>query len=230
MQITILTLFPEMFSGPFATSIINRAITAKKVTIDFINIRDFATDTHKSVDDHPYGGGAGMVLRVDIIDKALNKVRSKTEKGERNERVILLDPGGEQYTQAKAREYSKLEHLIFICGHYEGIDERVRPLADESLSIGDYVLTGGELPAMVITDSVVRLIPGVLKKPEAVVMESFSRQSANTPYLEYPQYTRPESYNGKRVPEILLSGDHKKIAKWQEQQALHRSLKRKSLM
>lgn len=226
MRITILTLFPEMFQGPFDSSIVHRAIGEKKATLDFVNIRDFATDTHKSVDDHPYGGGPGMILKVDIIDKALKKVRSKTEKGKRNERVILLDPGGEQYTQAKARVYSKLAHLILICGHYEGIDERVRLLVDESISIGNYVLTGGEIPAMVIIDSIVRLIPGVLKKPESALMESFSDKSPGQPYLEYPQYTRPQVYNRHHVPSILLSGDHKKIAQWQELQSLKRSQKK----
>ncbi len=244
MRISILTLFPEMFNGPFSASIIHRAITAKKITIDFINIRDFAIDTHKSVDDHPYGGGAGMVLRVDIIDKALSKVKSSFDSvytehsrsaqdrktGKKKERIILLDPGGKQYTQAKARQCAKLEHLILICGHYEGIDERVRSLVDESLSIGPYVLTGGEIPAMVITDSVVRLLSGVLKKPEATIMESFSKyiihSNTKRPYREYPQYTRPEKYNGKHVPSVLLSGDHKKITEWQEKQALRRSRKR----
>ncbi|MBI3577588.1 tRNA (guanosine(37)-N1)-methyltransferase TrmD [Candidatus Gottesmanbacteria bacterium] len=203
MKFSILTLFPEMFIGPFDSSIVKRAKEKGLVTIDFVNIRDFATDTYKSVDDHPYGGGGGMVLRVDIVDAALKKLKGKK---------VLLDPRGERYSQKKAREYSKLDHLILICGHYEGVDERVKSLVDESISIGDYVLTGGEIPAMVIIDSVTRLIPGVLKKEEATRSESFTQ----TGVLEYPQYTRPEVYKGMNVPDILLSGDHKKIAEWRK--------------
>lgn len=227
MRITILTLFPDMFRGPFETSIVQRAIRDKKVDITYINIRDFATDSHKSVDDHPYGGGPGMILRVDILDAAISN--AKCQMPNKRTKTVLLDPAGTTFTQAKARQYATLEHLVLICGHYEGIDERVRPLADESLSIGDYVLTGGELPAMVITDSVVRLIPGVLKKPEAILLESFSRQPSDIPYLEYPQYTRPEEYNGKRVPTVLLSGNHKKIREWQEAQSRTRSRKKQIL-
>lgn len=190
-----------MFDGPFDSSIIKRAKMQGKISIDFINIRDFAIDKHKSVDDHPYGGGPGMILRVDVIDKALKKLKGKK---------VLLDPTGLKYAQSKAREYSKLEHLILVSGHYEGVDARIDELVDEKISIGDYVLTGGEIPAMVIVDSITRLLPGVLKKEEATQSESFTQDGV----LEYPQYTRPKSYKGKKVPDILISGDHKKIAAW----------------
>ena len=214
MRISILTLFPEMFTGPFEYSIVKRAQGKGRVTIQTINIRDFANDAYKSVDDHPYGGGVGMVLKVDIIDKALSNVKCQMSNVKCKERVILLDPRGTTFTQTKARELAKLDHLIFICGHYEGVDERVKMLVDESMSIGDYVLTGGELPAMVVTDAIVRLLPGVLKEA-ATSSESFSL-SSSSPLLEYPQYTRPEEYKGMSVPGVLVSGDHKKIEQWKK--------------
>ena len=197
-----------MFAGPFDHSIIKRAKEKGKLTIDFVNIRNFATDKYKSVDDHPYGGGVGMILRVDIIDSAISKI--KYQISNKKTKIILLDPRGQTYTQKKAREYAKLNHLILIAGHYEGVDERVRGLVDESVSVGDYVLTGGEIPVMVVVDSVVRLLPGVLKKKEATQTESFTKEGT----LEFPQYTRPEEYKGMKVPSVLLSGNHKKIAKW----------------
>ena len=209
MTVSILTLFPEMFQGPFDYSIVKRAKDQEKVVINLINIRDFANDKYRSVDDHPYGGGLGMIMRVDIIDAAISN--AKCQIPNEKTKTILLDPRGTPYTQAKAREFAKLDHLILICGHYEGVDERIRTLADESISIGDYVLTGGELPAMVITDTVARLLPGVLKK-EATQKESFSVSHT----LEYPQYTRPEEYKSLRVPNILLSGNHKKIEEWKK--------------
>ena len=209
MTVSILTLFPEMFQGPFDYSIVKRAKNQEKVVINLINIRDFANDKYRSVDDHPYGGGLGMIMRVDIIDAAISN--AKCQIPNEKTKTILLDPRGTPYTQAKAREFAKLDHLILICGHYEGVDERVRGLVDESISIGDYVLTGGELPAMVITDTVARLLPGVLKK-EATQKESFSVSHT----LEYPQYTRPEEYKSLRVPKILLSGNHKKIEEWKK--------------
>ncbi len=218
MTISILTLFPSMFTGPFDYSILKRAKEQGRVTINLVNIRDVATDRYKSVDDHPYGGGVGMILRVDILDAAISNIKYQISKSKTKKiRTVLLDPRGTTFTQQKAREFSKIDHLILICGHYEGVDERVRSLADESLSIGDYVLTGGELPAMVITDAIVRLLPGVLKEG-ATDTESFSLHTPypipHTPVLEYPQYTRPEIYNGMRVPDVLLSGDHKKIEEW----------------
>jgi len=214
MKISIITLFPEMFSGPLNASIVKRATLSEKVQITYHNLRDFAEDRYKSVDDHPYGGGVGMVLRVDVIDRAITHVKSTVTKANEKQTVILLDPQGVPYTQKTARELVTHEHLILLCGHYEGIDERVRDLVDREISIGDYVLTGGEIPAMVLVDSVVRLIPGVLKQSDATQHESFENN-----LLEYPQYTRPEVYKASSVPPILLSGNHAQIAKWQKEQA-----------
>lgn len=213
MKIAILTLFPDMFTGAFDQSIVHRACEKKIVEIDLVNIRDFATDAYESVDDHPYGGGQGMILRIDVLDRALGSIRNK-------DRTILLDPAGTPYTQKNARELSRHKNITLICGHYEGVDERVRQLADESLSIGDYVLTGGELAAMVVVDSVVRLLPGVLGNEASSEDESFSHHA-----LEYPQYTRPDVYKGMKVPEILMSGDHQKIARWRQEQARLRTKK-----
>lgn len=209
MHITILTLFPEMFDSSFAYSIIARAIQKNIVDIQFVNFRNFATDRYGSVDDHPYGGGPGMILRVDVIDRALKslKLNVKSEKV----KIILLDPAGKTFNQSKAKALSTLDHLVLICGHYEGVDERIRSLVDEEISIGDFILTGGEIPAMVIVDSIIRLIPNVLKKPEATESESFTQNT-----LEYPQYTRPETYKGTKVPDVLLSGNHAKIATWKK--------------
>lgn len=202
-----------MFTGPFDASIIKRAKEKGIVDIHLVNIRDATTDKYKTVDDRPYGGGAGMVLRVDVVDSALEHTKALCKATPC--RTILLDPQGVPYTQKKARELSKINHLILLCGHYEGVDERIRSLVDEELSIGDFVLTGGEIPAMAIADSIIRLLPGTLKKSEATIQESFSEEGG----LEYPQYTRPETYKGMNVPDILLSGDHKKIASWQKEQA-----------
>ncbi len=210
MKISVLTLFPEMFVGPFDFSMVKRAKEKGKISIDVVNIRDFATDKHKSVDDRPYGGGPGMIMRVDIIDTAIKNAKCQMTNAKC--KTILLDPRGDQYTQKKAREYAKLDHLILVSGHYEGVDARVDGLVDEKISIGDYILTGGEIPTMVIVDSVVRLLPGVLKKEGATYSESFTQKGI----LEYPQYTRPEKFKGQKVPSILLSGDPKKIAVWQK--------------
>ena len=208
MKIDILTLFPEMFDGFKNESIIKRAIESKKVEINTCNFRDFAKNKHKKVDDTPYGGGAGMVLMCQPIYDAVESL--KTDKS----KVIMLSPQGKPYTQKKAYELSKEEHLIFICGHYEGFDERISSLCDEEISIGDYVLTGGELPSMVITDSVVRLLPGVIEE------ESHEIDSFNENLLDYPTYTKPRNYKGMKVPEVLLSGDHKKINEWRKEQRL----------
>lgn len=218
MRISVITLFPEMFSGPFSSSIIGRAVKSGALTIDYIQLRDYATDRYKSVDDHPYGGGNGMILRVDVVDRALSAAKADGEKS----RVILLDPQGAPYTQKTAKTLSGYGHLILLCGHYEGIDERIRSLVDEECSIGDYILTGGEIPAMVIIDSVARLLPGVLKKAGVTDDESFS-----SGMLEYPQYTRPETYNGMTVPDTLLSGNHAEIAGWRRDQAIARTNKRR---
>lgn len=213
MIISILTLFPDMFAGPFDTSIIKRAITKNIITINYINIRDFATDAYKSVDHHPYGGGIGMILRVDVVDRAIQYATQQyTDK---NTTIILLDPQGTPYKQKKAKQLAtKYEHLVLVCGHYEGVDERIRSLVTEEVSIGDYILTGGEIPAMVIVDSITRLLPGTLTKSDATVNESFT-----TSLLEYPQYTKPEIYHDQSVPNVLLSGNHKKILEWKREQA-----------
>ena len=210
MKIDILTLFPEMFNGPFDESIIKRAQENRLIKINVHDLRKYGEGERRNVDDRPYSGGVGMVLRVDIIDKAIRDL----VKGERQEvKVILLDATGTKYTQQKAKEFSKLEHIILIAGHYEGVDHRVHEhLVDEVISIGDYVLTGGEIPAMALTDSIIRLIPGVLGKDESSVDESHKIPG----YLEYPQYTRPENYKGWEVPKILLSGNHAEIEKWKK--------------
>ncbi|MEK7119084.1 MAG: tRNA (guanosine(37)-N1)-methyltransferase TrmD [Patescibacteria group bacterium] len=213
MTISILTLFPEMFAGPFDHSIIRRAKDKNIVHINFVNIRDFSSDTYKTVDDHPYGGGVGMIMRVDVVNRALEHMKALCKRT--SCKTILLDPQGTPYTQAKAKELSSIDHLILICGHYEGVDERVRSLVDETISIGDFIVTGGEIPAMVLIDSVVRLLPGVLKKDTATLDESFTQ-----PLLEYPQYTRPKEFNGMAVPNVLLSGNHAAIDKWKKIQQL----------
>lgn len=218
LEIDILTLFPPMFKGPFEESIIKRAQEKKLVEIKIHNLRDWAIDKHGTVDDRPYGGGVGMVLMIEPTFKAVEELRTEESK------VILLTPQGKVFNQKRARRLSKADHLILICGHYEGVDERVREqLVDEEISIGDYILTGGELPAMVVVDSIVRLLPGVLKKEEAVREESFAQRGL----LEYPQYTRPADFKGWKVPKVLLSGNHQKIQEWREKKALERTKKRR---
>lgn len=209
-----------MFSGPFDASILKRARLQEKISIEYIQLRDFASDHYKSVDDHPYGGGTGMILRVDVVDKAITYAKSTVTA--KHQSVISLDPQGKQYTQAIAKSLTSYEHLIFLCAHYEGVDERVRDLVDMELSIGDYVLTGGEIPAMAVIDSVVRLIPGVLSKSDATRHESFEEG-----LLEYPQYTRPDTYKNSVVPSVLLSGNHKDIADWRKIEAIKRTKKRR---
>lgn len=216
MKISILTLFPEMFTGPFSHSIIKNAQEKNLVEISYVNIRDFGFGKHKIVDDTPYGGGVGMVMRVDVLHDAIQKTinRSLTKD---EQKIILMDPDGVTYNQQKAKEYSSLKHLIIICAHYEGVDERIKDYIDESVSLGNYVVTGGEIPAMAVVDSVTRLIKGVLKD-EATANESFSLQDSesSTELLEYPHYTKPREYNGKTVPEVLLSGNHQDIKQWKQ--------------
>ncbi|HJX59042.1 tRNA (guanosine(37)-N1)-methyltransferase TrmD [Candidatus Woesebacteria bacterium RBG_19FT_COMBO_47_8] len=208
MKIDILTLFPDMFTGPFDESIIKRAQEKGLVEISIHDLRNRGEGKRRTVDDRPYGGGVGMILRVDIIDAALKELKGK------DTRVILLDATGKTFDQKMARDLSKQKHVILIAGHYEGVDHRVHEhLVDEVVSIGNYVLTGGEIPAMVVTDAVTRLVPGVLEKPQATEIESFSEENI----VEYPQYTRPEDYKGHKVPEVLLSGNHKEIEKWRRQ-------------
>lgn len=231
MKFHVITLFPEMFEGVFDHSIIKRAAEEKLIEINFVQLREFAVDKHGTVDDKPYGGGVGMLLMPKPIFDAVRSIPGchsrengnhggVTERiaGDKNKcRIVLLTPRGKKLTQEKVREFTKLDEIIIICGKYEGVDERVHKyLADEEISIGDYVLSGGEIPAMVLIDSITRLIPGVLKKEEAIKLESFSKRNT----VEYPQYTRPEDFEGMKVPEVLLSGDHKEIEKWRNDKSL----------
>lgn len=212
MKISIITLFPEMFKGPFDSSIIKRAIDNKLILIEFINLRNFGLGKHQTVDDTPYGGGMGMILKVDVLEKAIESAKDKN-LDKNQQKVVLLSAHGKKFEQQVAKSYSNLENLILICGHYEGFDERVKEFIDEEVSVGDFVLTGGEIPAMLITDSVSRLVKGVIKDDSAA-FESFS------PYLEYPQYTKPQEHKGMKVPDILLSGNHPEIEKWKKEQSL----------
>ncbi len=210
MQIDIITLFPEIFFGPFAESIIGRAVKQGIVDIRTVDLRKYTHDNRKTVDDKPYGGGPGMLMKLEPLLEAVDDLRREDTI------VILTSPQGEPFKQRIAGELSQLKHIIFICGHYEGVDQRVRDgLIDRELSIGDYVLTSGNLAAMVMTDAIVRLLPGVLGSPESEIDESFSDG-----LLEYPQYTRPPVFRGMKVPEILLSGNHAAIDKWRHEQAV----------
>lgn len=215
MLIDIITLFPEMFTGVFGESIIKRAIEKNILSIRFTQLRDFAFDKHRQVDDSPFGGGAGMVLKPEPVYRAVRDVLSKSDENF-SRKVIITDPSGEVFTQAKAKELAALDQIIFVCGHYEGFDARIYDLADELISIGDYVLTGGELPAMVIVDAVARMLPNVLGSAESAETDSFFDGM-----LGFPQYTRPREFEGKIVPEVLLSGNHAEIRKWREAQALN---------
>ncbi|MDO8513899.1 MAG: tRNA (guanosine(37)-N1)-methyltransferase TrmD [bacterium] len=220
MKIDILTLFPPMFQGPLTESIVKRAEQKGIISINIHNIRDITNDKHHTVDDTPYGGGPGMVMRVDVADRALAKVTQSNPTVKPY--IILTTPQGNIYNQKKAIKLSKKKWLIIICGHFEGYDERVRNLVDEEISIGDIILTGGEIPAMAIIDSVVRLLPGGIGKAESTREESFTDN-----LLEYPQYTRPQEYKGKSVPQVLLSGNHQQIAAWRHQEAVKRTQKRR---
>lgn len=211
MKISIITLFPLMFKGPFEHSIIKRAIEKKIVEINFVDLRNFGIGKHKLVDDTPYGGGMGMVLRVDVLEKAIEKTLDKKIKRD-EQKIILTSAHGKIFNQKVAKSYSKLKHLIIVCGHYEGFDQRIKKFIDEEVSVGDFILTGGEIPAMLITDSVARLIKGVIKE-ESSEVESFS------PYLEYPQFTKPRNFKNLKVPDILLSGNHGEIEKWRKEES-----------
>lgn len=218
MRLDIISLFPALFQGPLSESIIARARQAKIVEINLVNLRDFALEPRRQVDDAPYGGGAGMVLKPEPLWEAIASVRRPES------RVILLTPQGERFSQARARVLAELPHLILVCGHYEGMDERVRQtLVDDEISIGDFILTNGGLAAMVVADAVIRLLPGALGSDESAASESFGRDGL----LDYPQYTRPPEFRGLRVPEVLLSGDHERIAAWRQEQRLVRTLARR---
>lgn len=208
MKIDILTLFPSMFDGFLNTSIIKRARDLGKVDINVHNFRDYSTDKHNRVDDYPYGGGAGMVLMCEPIFRAIEDIRTDESL------VIMLSPSGKVFKQSMAVDLSKKKHLILLCGHYEGFDERIKTIVDLELSIGDYVLTGGEVPSMVITDAITRLIPGVITDT------SLDSESFNDGLLDYPNYTRPEEFRGMRVPEVLLSGNHKNIEKYRQEEKI----------
>ena len=217
MRIDILTLFPNMFDGFLNESIIKRAIEDDKVTVNIIDFRNFSTNKHQKVDDYPFGGGAGMVLKVQPIYDALISI-----EGYKEALKIIVTPQGEPFKQQKAYELATLDHLIILCGHYEGFDERIRDYFDLELSIGDFVLTGGELAAMVITDAVTRLLDGVLGKEDSHLHDSF-----NNGLLEHPHYTRPRDFKGKTVPEVLLNGNHKAINKWRYEASLKRTKERR---
>ena len=208
MKIDILTLFPEMFDGFLGTSIIKRAREMGSVDIKVHNFRDYSTDKHGRVDDYPYGGGAGMVLMCEPIFRAIEDIRTEDSL------VIMLSPGGRVFKQSVAVELSKRKHIILLCGHYEGFDERIKTIVDMELSIGDYVLTGGEVPSMVITDAITRLIPGV------ITSDSLDSESFNDGLLDYPNYTRPEVFRGMKVPDVLLSGHHKNIEKYRQEEKI----------
>ena len=220
MKIDVLTLFPRMFEGPMGESIIGKAVNKGLLEINVSNFRDYSDNKHQTVDDYPYGGVAGMLLKVQpIYDniKAIEQANPETKK-----RVILLDPAGKRFDQAMAEEFSNEEHLVFICGHYEGYDERIRSLVTDEVSLGDYVLTGGELGAMVMIDATVRLLPDVLGNQTSAQTDSYS-----TGLLEHPQYTRPAEFNGMKVPEVLTNGNHKLIEEWQLKESLRRTYQRR---
>lgn len=237
MRIDVLTLFPEMFDGVFGASILGKARDKGIVELSAVNFRQYSTSKHGQVDDTPYGGGGGMVLKPEPIfaavedlllkrgaeDRSADKAKLPAVQYDSRPRIVLLCPQGETFTQKKAEEFAKEDHLIFICGHYEGYDERIRDgLVTDEISIGDYVLTGGELPAMVMIDSTVRLLPGVLGNENSAVTDSFS-----TGLLEYPHYTRPTEFRGMKVPDILLSGHHANIEAWRRRESLRRTLQRR---
>jgi tRNA (guanine37-N1)-methyltransferase len=219
MLVHVLTIFPDFFSSPLNESMIKKAQEKGKVRIEVVNMRNFATDKHKSMDDSPFGGGAGMVMMVEPLYEAIKSVTLKKNE----ERILLTSPRGKRFDQNKAKELSSLDHLILVCGHYKGIDERIKRLFPvEEISIGDYVLTGGESAALVILDAVVRLIPGVMGKLESAQTDSFYHG-----ILDCPQYTRPSVFRGLKVPEVLLSGDHQKVRRWKRKKALEETLNKR---
>jgi len=230
MIFNIITTQPDIYESFLKTGLIARGIEKNIIKINLINLYDFASDKHRSIDDTPYGGGPGMVLRVDIIDKALSKIKDIAEGRHAKAKVILLTPQGKKFDQKMAKKLAKLDKLILISGRFEGYDERIRDLVDEEISIGDYILTSGDLPAMVLIDAISRQIPGFIKRKNSIKSESFALKIGNCNIencLEYPQYTRPARYKGKRVPEVLLSGNHAEIRAWREKEARERTQKRR---
>lgn len=222
MNFHVMTLFPEMIENAMGESITGRAIKAGHISLDAVNIRDFSENKHNRVDDYPYGGGAGMVMQAGPVYRCYKDIISRIES-EKPTKVIYLSPQGKVFNQSMAKEYAGEENLIFLCGHYEGIDERVlEEIVTDYVSIGDYVLTGGELPALVMMDTISRLVPGVLNNDISAETESFTDS-----LLEYPQYTRPEEWNGKKVPPVLLSGNHKLLAQWYREQSIIRTVERR---
>lgn len=211
----VLTLFPEFFDSPMACSIPRRAIAAGLAEVDCIQIRDFATDKHRSVDDTPYGGGPGMVMKPEPVVASIREARSRRP----NTRVVMLDPAGEGFTQDKALGYADAGDITLLCGRYEGFDARISDYVDEHLSLGDYVLSGGEPAALCVLDAVIRLLPGVLGSADSAVLDSFTEQGI----VDWPHYTRPETFEGKRVPDVLLSGNHAEIERWRREESLRRS-------
>lgn len=220
MKFDILTLFPDFFSSPLKQSIIGRAVENGLIEVKTHNIRDFTSDKHRTTDDSPYGGGHGMVMKPEPVVKAIEEIAGAERPS--GTKVLLTDPQGIPFTQGLAKELSGLERIVVVCGRYEGFDERIREFIDMEVSVGDYILTGGEIPALVIIDSVSRLLPDVLGEPESSVHESFGDG-----LLEYPQYTRPEDFRGLKVPDVLLSGNHAEIDKWRRLQSIIRTLKRR---
>jgi tRNA (guanine37-N1)-methyltransferase len=216
MQIDLLTLFPEFFASPLSQSMLQRAQIQGAVTYRVINLRDYTTDKHQVTDDRPFGGGPGMVMKIEPLVAAIRAARQEDP----GTRVILLGPSGPEFNQTKAQELAGHSHLLLICGHYEGVDDRVHFYIDEELSIGDYILTGGEIPALIVADAVTRLLPGVLGGEGATEEESFQEG-----LLEYPHFTRPREFEGHEVPQVLLEGDHQRIARWRRQQALARTVR-----
>lgn len=220
MKIDVLTLFPRMFQGPLTESIIGKAIDKDLLQVNVMNFRDYTDNKHQNVDDYPYGGGAGMLLKAQPIFAAIDAINEQAP--DTKKRVILLDPAGVPFTQTVAEELSEEKHLVFICGHYEGYDERIRTLVTDEISLGDYVLTGGELGAMVMIDATVRLLPEVLGNDQSAKTDSHS-----TGLLEHPQYTRPAEYRGMKVPDVIISGNHKKIKEWQDKESIRRTMERR---
>jgi tRNA (guanine37-N1)-methyltransferase len=215
MKFKVITLFPDFVEQLRNYSVIGRAIRAGKIEIETINLRDFGLGSYKQVDDKPYGGGVGMLLRVDVLYQAIQKATALWGTKSKNRRIILMSPDGKTFDQTKAEKLASLDEIVLVCGHYEGFDKRVEKFVDEKISVGNYIVSGGELPAMIIIDAISRLIPGVLGKNESNKDESFSKKNGKR-YLEYPQYTRPEEFMGERVPEVLISGNHKKIDDWRK--------------